>query len=68
MEEFMNIKGSGLKFEISCIEETIRLRGELGKDTAFEEGILKAYKKELRHRQETVYSGVADPNLGDLKG
>lgn len=35
----------GLWYEIKCIEETIKIKKQLGKDASFEKGILRAYKK-----------------------
>jgi len=41
---------SGLRFEIKCIEEVIRLKGSKGKITSFERELLRAYIEELDTR------------------
>ena len=35
----------GLWYEIQSIAETIEIKKKLGKDTSFEKGLLKAYRK-----------------------
>ena len=36
-----------LKTEIQCVEETIRIKEQLGKDASFEKGLVEEWKKYL---------------------
>jgi len=42
---------TGLWYEIKCIEETIEIKKQLGKDARFEKSLLRAFKKEQTKRQ-----------------
>ena len=41
-----------IEYEIEVLKENIEIKKKLGKDSKFEEGILKSYKRWLASRQE----------------
>lgn len=38
----------GMWYEIKTLEDTIKLKQEMGKNTDFEKGILKSYKRRFK--------------------
>jgi len=37
----------GLKYEIKCVEGTIKIKEQLGKDAKFEKGLVREWKRYL---------------------
>ena len=52
------LTSKGLQFEIACIENTIRLKLEVGEDVTFEQEILKSYKRYLKRLDKLCISKV----------
>ena len=42
-------KEQGIWFEVKCLQDLIKSKDSKGKDTSFEKGLLKAWKKDLEY-------------------